>query len=95
MMRRGEEIARPPRPVTFYTLDLCAWQPPVATVLIDCSKGTYIRALARDLLRRLDPLLRVLDGVLRDALAGVRMLVQPQRRVVAGIALDQRRRLAR
>lgn len=49
LARRGEEIARPPRPVTFYTLDLCAWNPPVATVLIDCSKGTYIRSLARDL----------------------------------------------
>ena len=49
LARRGEEIARPPRPVTFYTLELCAWHPPVATVLIDCSKGTYIRSLARDL----------------------------------------------
>lgn len=49
LARRGEEIARPPRPVTFHTLELCAWQPPVATVLVDCSKGTYIRSLARDL----------------------------------------------
>jgi tRNA pseudouridine55 synthase len=49
LARRGEEIERPPRPVTFYTLDLCAWEPPVATVLVDCSKGTYIRSLARDL----------------------------------------------
>ncbi len=49
LARRGEEIERPPRPVTFYTLDLCAWNPPVATILVDCSKGTYIRSLARDL----------------------------------------------
>lgn len=49
LARRGEEIARPPRPVTFHTLELCAWQPPVATILVDSSKGTYIRALARDL----------------------------------------------
>lgn len=49
LARRGEEIVRPPRPVTFYTLDLCAWNPPVATILIDSSKGTYIRSLARDL----------------------------------------------
>jgi tRNA pseudouridine55 synthase len=49
LARRGEEIARPPRPVTFYTLELCKWEPPVATVLVDCSKGTYIRSLARDL----------------------------------------------
>jgi len=25
------------------------WSPPAATLLVDCSKGTYIRALARDL----------------------------------------------
>jgi tRNA pseudouridine55 synthase len=49
LARRGEEIARAPRPVTFYRLELQQWQPPVATVLIDCSKGTYVRALARDL----------------------------------------------
>jgi tRNA pseudouridine55 synthase len=49
LARRGEEIVRPPRPVTFYTLDLCAWNSPVATILVDCSKGTYIRSLARDL----------------------------------------------
>jgi tRNA pseudouridine55 synthase len=49
LARRGEEIERPPRQVTFYTLDLCDWSPPVATILVDCSKGTYIRSLARDL----------------------------------------------
>ena len=48
LARRGEEIARAPRPVTFYRLDLLTWEPPVATILIDCSKGTYIRSLARD-----------------------------------------------
>ncbi|MBA2595332.1 MAG: tRNA pseudouridine(55) synthase TruB [Chloroflexota bacterium] len=49
LARRGEEIARAPRPVTFHCLELLAWEPPAATLLIDCSKGTYIRALARDL----------------------------------------------
>lgn len=49
LARRGEEIARPPRPVTFHHLELCAWQPPTATILVDSSKGTYIRSLARDL----------------------------------------------
>jgi tRNA pseudouridine55 synthase len=49
LARRGEEIERPPRPVTFHTLELCRWESPIATVLIDCSKGTYIRSLARDL----------------------------------------------
>jgi tRNA pseudouridine55 synthase len=49
LARRGEEIERAPRPVTFYLLALLAWDAPVATILIDCSKGTYIRSLARDL----------------------------------------------
>jgi tRNA pseudouridine55 synthase len=49
LARRGEEIARAPRPVTISVLELLAWEPPTATLLVDCSKGTYIRALARDL----------------------------------------------
>lgn len=49
LARRGEEIARAPRPVTFHCLELRQWEPPTATILVDCSKGTYIRALARDL----------------------------------------------
>ncbi|MFN8590465.1 MAG: tRNA pseudouridine(55) synthase TruB [Thermomicrobiales bacterium] len=49
LARRGEEIERAPRPVTLFRLDLVAWDPPVATVLVDCSKGTYVRSLARDL----------------------------------------------
>ena len=49
LARRGEEIDRVPRPVTFHCLELLEWDPPVATLLVDCSKGTYIRAMARDL----------------------------------------------
>ena len=49
LARRGEEIERAPRPVLISSLVLEAWEPPVATFLVDCSKGTYIRALARDL----------------------------------------------
>ena len=47
--RRGEEIERPVRPVVFHALDLVDWTPPVATVHVDCSKGTYVRSLANDL----------------------------------------------
>ena len=49
LARRGEEIPRAPRPVTFYCLEMLEWDLPTATLLVDCSKGTYIRALARDL----------------------------------------------
>jgi len=49
LARRGEEIPRAARAVTLHHLELIEWEPPTATLLIDCSKGTYIRALARDL----------------------------------------------
>lgn len=49
LARRGEEIPRAPRPATFFVLEMLEWAPPTATLLVDCSKGTYIRSLARDL----------------------------------------------
>jgi len=49
LARRGEEVERAPRPVCFHTLELLDWHAPTATILVDCSKGTYIRSLARDL----------------------------------------------
>ena len=49
LAHRGESIDRPPRPVIFHALEMLQWEPPTATILIDCSKGTYIRSLARDL----------------------------------------------
>jgi len=52
---RGEEIDVPPRPVTIHEIALMAWEPPVATVYVACSKGTYIRSLARDLGAALGP----------------------------------------
>jgi tRNA pseudouridine55 synthase len=49
LARRGEEIPRPPRPVTFYALEMVRWEAPTAPLLVDCAKGTSLRALARDL----------------------------------------------
>jgi tRNA pseudouridine55 synthase len=49
LARRGEEIPRQARSLTIHHLELLEWMPPTATLLVDCSKGTYIRALARDL----------------------------------------------
>ncbi|ADU51136.1 tRNA pseudouridine synthase B [Thermaerobacter marianensis DSM 12885] len=50
--RQGEAVHLEPRPVTIYRLDLVAfWPGPYPRLLVDvvCSKGTYVRALARDL----------------------------------------------
>ena len=49
LARAGTTIERASRPVTIYRLDLVDWQNPLATLEIECSKGTYIRSLAHDL----------------------------------------------
>ncbi len=52
-MRAGEEVTLEPRPIVLSQLDILAWQPPLLTLAIECSKGTYIRSLAYDLGERL------------------------------------------
>jgi tRNA pseudouridine55 synthase len=49
MARRGESVTVPARTVMVHTLDIVEWSSPDLTVDIVCSKGTYIRSLARDL----------------------------------------------
>jgi tRNA pseudouridine55 synthase len=49
LARAGVTVERKPRPVTVHRLELVDWQPPMATLEIECSKGTYIRSLAHDL----------------------------------------------
>ncbi|MGB3329932.1 MAG: tRNA pseudouridine(55) synthase TruB [Thermomicrobiales bacterium] len=43
----------PARAIEIHAIDLVAWEEPVATVEIVCSKGTYVRSIARDLGERL------------------------------------------
>lgn len=49
LARAGITVERRRREVEVSRLELIDWRPPLATVEIDCSKGTYIRALANDL----------------------------------------------
>jgi tRNA pseudouridine55 synthase len=46
--RRGEIVELSAREVTIHGLALVDWQPPRLSTVIHCSKGTYVRALARD-----------------------------------------------
>jgi tRNA pseudouridine55 synthase len=53
-VRSGEEVELAPRPVTVYRLDLLGMRSPVPELVdldvdVECSSGTYVRALARDL----------------------------------------------
>jgi tRNA pseudouridine55 synthase len=49
MARKGEEVELEARKVTIHTLDLIRWESPNAIIRVRCSRGTYIRALARDI----------------------------------------------
>ncbi len=52
LAREGIEVERPPRPVhidRFDVEDFASGDHPVATVVVDCGSGTYIRTLAADL----------------------------------------------
>lgn len=47
--RRGETVDRPPRQVSVYAFEVTNWNSPEVSFRVECSKGTYIRSLARDL----------------------------------------------
>lgn len=49
LARAGLEVERPPREAQVYRLDLLCWHPPVLTLEVECSRGTYIRSLAHNL----------------------------------------------
>ena len=48
-VRRGEVVELKPRFVRIYEIALLAYDWPDAKLRIDCGRGTYIRAIARDL----------------------------------------------
>jgi tRNA pseudouridine55 synthase len=47
--RKGVDIPRPARAVVIHALRLLEWRAPDAIVEVECSKGTYVRALAADI----------------------------------------------
>ncbi len=49
LARQGREVDMPERPVTIHALDILTYDPPFLSVRIRCSKGTYVRSIARDL----------------------------------------------
>lgn len=49
LARQGKAVELAPRQVTIARLELEAWDPPFLTLLCEVSKGTYIRALIRDI----------------------------------------------
>ena len=49
LARRGKEVALEPRRVRVYGIEIIEYDWPIVRVRIDCGRGTYIRAIARDL----------------------------------------------
>ena len=46
--RRGGVVTLPPVPVSVHRLVVTRFEPPEVDFLVDCSSGTYVRAIARD-----------------------------------------------
>ena len=49
LARRGEEVKATPRKVLIYRMEVKDITLPLVTVVVECSKGTYVRTLAHDL----------------------------------------------
>ncbi|MEO5364393.1 MAG: tRNA pseudouridine(55) synthase TruB [Magnetococcus sp. DMHC-8] len=69
LARRGEVVEMPARTVVIHALELEAYEEGVAQVQVRCGKGTYMRALARDLGRYLGTLAH-LQRLLRTGTLG-------------------------
>jgi tRNA pseudouridine55 synthase len=48
LARRGADVTPEPVAVTVFRIQLLRFEPPEAVFEVDCSSGTYIRAIARD-----------------------------------------------
>jgi tRNA pseudouridine55 synthase len=53
MARKGKEVALRKQHVTISRMEIISFDPPDLSIHVECSKGTYIRSLARDLGRDL------------------------------------------
>jgi tRNA pseudouridine55 synthase len=49
LARQGEAVEIKPRTVQIYSIDVLAYEWPTVRVRVECGRGTYIRAIARDL----------------------------------------------
>lgn len=54
MARTGKEVDLKPRPIVIDEIELLSFSPSEITIRVSCGKGTYIRALARDIGKALD-----------------------------------------
>ena len=68
----GEEVELAPRDIIIYELNAISYEAPELTLIISCSKGTYVRALARDIAASLGTYAYV-SQLKRSAVGGFRL----------------------
>ena len=49
LARKGKEVERKPRPITIHELTLLSFDGATVSLRVNCSKGTYIRTLCKDI----------------------------------------------
>lgn len=59
--RRGEEVTLTPREICVYSLELLSFEGYEFAVRINCSAGTYVRALIRDIAEKLGAIATTID----------------------------------
>ena len=66
LARRGESVELQPRQISIYRLDVIAYEYPTLQLDIECSGGTYVRSLGRDLAEGLGTV-AVMSALVRTA----------------------------
>ena len=67
LARQGEKLELQPREITIYDISLTSFALPEIEIKVNCSKGTYLRSLARDIGMRLHSG-AYLSGLVRTAI---------------------------
>jgi tRNA pseudouridine55 synthase len=72
LARKGQVVELEPRPVTIFWLEVLEYEYPRFMLEIECSGGTYVRSLGRDVAESLGTG-AVMSGLVRTAIGGFRV----------------------
>jgi tRNA pseudouridine55 synthase len=72
LARKGQTVELEPRPVAIYWLEVVEYEYPRLVLEIECSGGTYVRSLGRDVAESLGTG-AVMSGLVRTAIGGFRV----------------------
>jgi tRNA pseudouridine55 synthase len=72
LARKGQEVDLAARPVTVYAIEVARYDYPELVLEIECSRGTYVRSLGRDLARSLGTE-AVMAALVRSAVGSFRL----------------------